>query len=158
MRKSHNGDRDMTDEKLYGVQPILAALQEERRRIGKIFISAQRRGAEVQRIMALAERRGIPVVMVERAQLQQLLGHGAHQGVMALVEPHVYTPWTDVVAHVTTGRGPHTLLLLDGVTDVGNFAALIRSAAAFGVHAIVLPRHDAVTLSPTVAKRSAGAI
>src|SRR2546422_44423 len=68
-RKSHNGDRDMTDEKLYGVHPILEALHEERRRIGKIFISAQRRGAEVQRIIALAERRGIPGVTVERVQL-----------------------------------------------------------------------------------------
>ncbi len=100
-RKSHNGDRDMTDEKLYGVHPVLEALQEERRRIGKIFI-AQRRGAEVQRIIALAARRGIPVVTVERVQLQQLLGHGAHQGVVALVEPHVYTPWTEIVAYVTT--------------------------------------------------------
>jgi len=44
------------------------------------------------------------------------------------------------------------------VTDVGNFAALIRSAAAFGVHAIIVPRHDAVPLTPAVAKRSAGAI
>lgn len=158
VRKSQNGDRDMTDEKLYGVHPILAALQEKRRRIGKIFMSAQRRGAEMQRIIALAKQRGIPVVMVERTQLQQLLGHGVHQGVMALVEPHVYTPWTDVIAHVTTGLGPHTLLVLDGVTDVGNFAALVRSAAAFGVHAIVLPRHDTVTLTPAVAKRSAGAI
>jgi len=158
VRTSHNGDRDMKDEKLYGIHPILEALQEERRRIEKIFISAQRRGAEMQRIIALAARRGIPVVMVERTQLQQLLGHGAHQGVVALVEPHVYTPWTDVVAHVTARLGSHTLLVLDGVTDVGNFAALIRSAAAFGVYAIVLPRHDAVTLTPAVAKRSAGAI
>ena len=157
VRKSHNGDRDMTGEKLYGVHPVLEALQEERRRIGKIFI-AQRRGAEVQRIIALAARRGIPVVTVERVQLQQLLGHGAHQGVVALVEPHVYTPWIEVVAYVTTRPGPHTMLVLDGVTDVGNFAALIRSAAAFGVHAIVLPRHDTVTLTPAIAKRSAGAI
>jgi len=148
----------MTDDKLYGIHPLLAALQEERRRIEKIFISVQRRGTEVQRIIALAERRGIPVVMVQRTQLQQLLGHGAHQGVMALVEPHVYTPWTDVAAQVTAEPGAHTLLVLDGVTDVGNFAALIRSAAAFGVHAIVLPRHAAVTLTPAVAKRSAGAI
>src|SRR5215510_9995323 len=158
MRKSHNGGRGMTDEKLYGIHPILAVLQEERRRIAKIFISAQRRGAEVQRIIALAEQRGIPIVTVERARLQQLLGHGVHQGVMALVEPHVFAPWTEVVAHVTAQPGPHTVLVLDGVTDVGNFAALIRSAAAFGVRAIVLPRHDAVTLTPAVAKRSAGAI
>ena len=67
--KSHNGERDMTDEKLYGIHPILAVLQEERRRIAKIFISAQRRGAEVQRIIALAAQRGIPIVTVERARL-----------------------------------------------------------------------------------------
>src|SRR5258708_4495647 len=50
------------------------------------------------------------------------------------------------------------MLILDSVTDVGNFAALIRSAAAFGVHAIVIPRHEAVSLTPAVAKLSAGAI
>lgn len=158
VRTPRNGEPEMTDETLYGIHPVLEALQGERRRISKIVMSAQRRGVAMQRIIALAEQRGIPVVMVERTQLQQLLGHGAHQGVVAFVEPHVYTPWAEVVAHVTARLGPHTLLVLDGVTDVGNFAALIRSAAAFGVHAIVLPRHDAVTLTPAIAKRSAGAI
>ena len=158
VRQGHNGEPTMTDEKLYGVHPVLEALQEERRHIRQVLISAQRRGAEVQRIIALAERRGIPVVTVERAQLQQLLGHRAHQGVVALTAPHVYQPWAEVMAYITTTPGPHTLLCLDSVTDVGNFAALIRSAAAFGVHAIVLPRHDAVPLTPAVAKRSAGAI
>jgi 23S rRNA (guanosine2251-2'-O)-methyltransferase len=157
-RQSHNGEHKMTDEKLYGVHPVLEALQEERRHIWKVLISAQRRGPEVQRIIALAERRGIPVVTVERPQLHQLLGHNAHQGVVALVEPHVYQPWPEVVTYVTAMPGPHTILVLDSVTDVGNFAALIRSAAAFGVHAIVLPRHAAVPLTPAVAKRSAGAI
>ena len=148
----------MMDDKLYGVRPVLEALQEERRHIRQVLLSTQRRGAEVQRIIALAERRGIPVVTVERPQLQQLLGHNAHQGVVALTEPHVYQPWTAVIAHITARPGPHTLLCLDSVTDVGNFAALIRSAVAFGVYAIVLPRHEAVPLTPVVAKRSAGAI
>ena len=148
----------MTDEKLYGVHPVLEALQEERRHIRQVLISAQRRGAEVQRIIALAERRRIPVVIVERAQLHQLLGHSAHQGVIALIEPHVYQPWAEIIASVKATPGPHTLLCLDGVMDVGNFAALIRSAAAFGVCAILVPRHGAVPLTPAVAKRSAGAI
>jgi 23S rRNA (guanosine2251-2'-O)-methyltransferase len=158
VRQSHNGDHKMTDEKLYGVHPVLEALQEERRHIRQVLISAQRRGTEIQRIIALARRRGIPVVIVERAQLHQLLGHSAHQGVVALTEPHVYQPWAEVIAYITATPGPHTLLCLDSVTDVGNFAALIRSAAAFGVHAIIVPRHDAVPLTPAVAKRSAGAI
>src|SRR5262249_44037382 len=157
-RQSHHGDRAMTDEKLYGVHPVLEALQEERRHIRQVLIGAQRRGAEVQRIIALAQRRGIPVVTVERAQLHQLLGHSAHQGVVALTEPHVYQPWAEVMASVTATPGPQTLLCLDSVTDVSNFAALIRSAAAFGVHAIFVPRHHAVPVTSTVAKRSAGAI
>src|SRR5215510_6638581 len=157
-KQSHNGDHKMTDEKLYGIYPVLEALQEERRHIRQVLISAQRRGAEIQRIIALARRRGIPVVTVERAELHQLLGHSAHQDVVALTEPHVYQPWAEVIAYITATPGPHTLLCLDSVTDVGNFAALIRSAAAFGVHAIIVPRHDAVPLTPAVAKRSAGAI
>ena len=157
-KQSHNGDHKMTDEKLYGIHPVLEALQEERRHIRQVLISAQRRGAEVQHIIALARRRGIPVVTVERAQLHQLLGHSAHQGVVALTEPHVYQPWAEVIAYITATPGPHTLLCLDSVTDAGNFAALIRSAVAFGVHAIIVPRHDAVPLTPAVAKRSAGAI
>ena len=148
----------MTDEKLYGVHPVLEALQAARRHIRKVLISTQRRGAEVQRIIALAERRGIPVVTVERPQLYQLLGHNAHQGIVALAKPHVYQPWLEVVTDVTTMPGSCTMLVLDSVTDVGNFAALIRSAAAFGVHAIVIPRHEAVSLTPAVAKLSAGAI
>jgi 23S rRNA (guanosine2251-2'-O)-methyltransferase len=148
----------MTDEKLYGVHPVLAALQETRRHIRQVFISAQRHGAEVQHIIALAKRRGIPVVIVERVQLHQLLGHSAHQGVVALIEPYSYQSWAEVIAYISATSGPHTFLGLDSVTDVGNFAALIRSAAAFGVYAIILSRHDTVSLTPVVAKRSAGAI
>jgi 23S rRNA (guanosine2251-2'-O)-methyltransferase len=148
----------MTDEKLYGIHPVLAALQEERRHIRQVLISAQRRGAEVQQIIVLAKRRGIPVVTVERAQLHQWLGHSAHQGVVALIEPHIYRSWAEVLTYITATPGPQTLLSLDSVTDVGNFAALIRSAVAFGVHAILLSRHDTVSLTPVVAKRSAGAI
>lgn len=157
-RQSRNGDHTMTDEKLYGIHPVLTALQEERRHIRQVLISAQRRGAGVQHIITLAKRRGIPVITVERAQLHQLLGHSAHQGVVALAEPYSYQSWAEVIAYITAIPGPHTLLGLDSVTDVGNFAALIRSAAAFGVHAIILPRHDTVPLTPVIAKRSAGAI
>lgn len=148
----------MTDEKLYGIRPILEALQGERRLISQIFISTQRRGQEIQQILTLAEQRSIPVVMVERPQLERLLGHSAHQGVIALAKPHAYQAWDETLKQVTTTVGPQTVLCLDCITDVGNFAALIRSAAAFGVRVILVPRHGAVSLTPAVAKHSAGAI
>lgn len=148
----------MSDDKLYGIHPVLEALQEERRHISKILLSGQRRDTARQRIVVLAERRGIPVESVERSYLQQLLGHSAHQGVVALAAPHLYPAWPAVRTALRATPGPQTLLCLDQVTDVGNFAALIRSAAAFGVQTILLPRHETVSVTPAVAKRSAGAI
>jgi 23S rRNA (guanosine2251-2'-O)-methyltransferase len=50
------------------------------------------------------------------------------------------------------------MVLLDEVTDAGNFAALLRSADAFGVHSVIVPRHRSVALTAMVAKRSAGAV
>jgi 23S rRNA (guanosine2251-2'-O)-methyltransferase len=63
-----------------------------------------------------------------------------------------------VLERLAAAREPQTILLLDGVTDVGNFAALMRSAVAFGVEVIILPRHRSVTLTATAARRSAGAV
>lgn len=148
----------MPDDKLYGIHPVLEALQEARRPIHKILLSGQRRDAAVQRIIVLAEQRGIPVTAVERPYLQQLVGHSAHQGVVAFAAPHIAPAWAELRATLRTTSGPQTVLCLDQVTDVGNFAALIRSAVAFGVQAILLPRHDAVSVTSTVAKRSAGAL
>jgi 23S rRNA (guanosine2251-2'-O)-methyltransferase len=96
--------------------------------------------------------------MVTGVQLQHLLGHSHHQGVAALVEPLGYQTFSAAITALLARQRPCTILLLDEVTDVGNFAALLRSAVAFGVEVILLPRHRSVSLTPTVAKRSAGAV
>lgn len=146
----------MKDEKLYGIHPVLEALQEGQRHIVKIYMGLQKHNMELQRIRVLAEQRGIPVVAVARPRLHQLLGHEMHQGVIAIAEPYAYQPWSAVINRLTTGEGQQTVLALDGVTDVGNFAALIRTGVAFGVRTIIIPRHASVGLTPAVAKYSAG--
>jgi 23S rRNA (guanosine2251-2'-O)-methyltransferase len=149
----------MREEKLYGLHAVSAALK-GRRRIGKVLVDGQRRDMAIQEIVSHAAQRGVSVEMVTGAHLQHLLGHSQHQGVVALVEPLEYHAFADVISSFSSasGRRPWIVLLLDEVTDVGNFAALMRSAAAFGVEIVLLPRHRSVTLTPTVAKRSAGAI
>ncbi|MGQ4807762.1 putative TrmH family tRNA/rRNA methyltransferase [Candidatus Entotheonellaceae bacterium PAL068K] len=148
----------MSQEKLYGVHPVLEALDGQRRCVERVLIDEQRHGAGIRRITALAGQRAIPVESVQGAQLHRLLGHRQHQGVVALVTPLGYEPFATVLGRLSTTRGGHTVVLLDEVTDVGNFAALIRSAAAFGAETLCVPRHRSVSLTPTVAKRSAGAV
>jgi 23S rRNA (guanosine2251-2'-O)-methyltransferase len=148
----------MNIEKLYGVHAVLAALEGQQRRVHKVLVDQQRRGPAAERIARLAAQRGIPVETVAGAQLQRVLGHGQHQGVVALAAPPAYQTFASVLARLEATRAPHTVVLLDGVTDVGNFAALVRSAVAFGVELLILPRHRSVTLTATVARRSAGAV
>jgi 23S rRNA (guanosine2251-2'-O)-methyltransferase len=145
-------------EKLYGVHAVLAALEGQRRRVCKVLLEQRRHGAAAERIMTLAAQGGIPVETVAAAQLQRVLGHSQHQGVVALAVPLDYQPFASVLGQLAATREPQTVLLLDGVTDVGNFAALMRSAVAFGVEVLILPRHRSVTLTATAAKRSAGAV
>jgi 23S rRNA (guanosine2251-2'-O)-methyltransferase len=148
----------MSLEKLYGVHAVLAALEGQQRRICKVLLEQRRHGSAAERIMILAGRRGIPVETVTGVQLQRVLGHSQHQGVVALAVPLDYQTFASVLARLSATQEPQTILLLDGVTDVGNFAALMRSAVAFGVEVMILPRHRSVTLTATVAKRSAGAV
>lgn len=148
----------MREEKLYSVHAVTAALRGRRRRIEKVCVDGRRRDAVIQAIIDLAAQRGIPVETVTSAQLQHMLGHGHHQGVMALAAPIGYQSFSEAMLPLFTAPKPGPILLLDEVTDVGNFAALLRSAAAFGVQVILLPRHRSVPLTPTVARLSAGAI
>jgi 23S rRNA (guanosine2251-2'-O)-methyltransferase len=148
----------MHAETLYGLHAVTAALEGRRRHIAKVFIDSRRRDVAMQQIVRLAEQCGIPVEMVTGGQLHHLLGHSHHQGVVALVEPLGYQTFSVAISSLLSKQRPCTILLLDEVTDVGNFAALMRSAVAFGVEVILLPRHRSVTLTPTVAKRSAGAV
>jgi 23S rRNA (guanosine2251-2'-O)-methyltransferase len=148
----------MSLEKLYGVHAVLAALEGQRRHICKVLLDQQRHGPAAERIVALAGQRGIAVETVPGVQLQRMLGHSQHQGVVALAVPLAYQTFASVLERLAAAREPQTILLLDGVTDVGNFAALMRSAVAFGVEVIILPRHRSVTLTATAARRSAGAV
>ena len=66
---------------------------------------------------------------------------------------------TDAAPDGTAGGSPQVLLLVvDGVTDPGNLGAILRTAECAGVTGVVLPRHRAARITPTVAKRAAGAI
>ena len=148
----------MSEETIYGIHAVIGALKNERRHVLRILVDARRHDDAVQKIMTLAERRGIPLEAVNRAQLNRSLGHPRHQGVAALVEPLAYGSFRQVRERGEETAGPRTLLVLDGVTDVGNFASLIRSAVAFGVDTVVVPRNRSVALTSEVAKRSSGAV
>ncbi len=106
-------------------------------------------------IIDLADEAKVPIRQIGRSKFESEARTEAPQGVLARAAPlEVYE--LETLADATTG--PPFLVLVDGVTDPGNLGALLRTAECAGVTGVVLPRHRAAHITPTVAKAAAGAI
>jgi 23S rRNA (guanosine2251-2'-O)-methyltransferase len=104
----------------------------------------------------LAGRAGIAVVDLGRADLDRMCGTAPHQGLALSVPPYRYAHPDDLLARAEHAA-PGLLVALDGVTDPRNLGAVVRSAAAFGAHGVVVPERRAAGMTAAAWKTSAGA-
>ena len=116
----------------------------------------------VEAVVAIAKDRRIEIQAANRARLAQISGENRHQGIVAeIVRSSVLDEGalrTLVERRLTTNeQKPLLLLILDGIQDPHNLGACLRTADAAGVDAVVVPRHGAAGLGPTVSKVAAGA-
>jgi len=110
------------------------------------------RNERVLQLVDLAIDAGLRAEAVEEFRLDQLTGEGVHQGILVRignVEP------VDL-RQAAAGDGPALVLLLDSITDPQNVGAILRTAVAVGVAAVVLPRRRGALLTPGVHRASAG--
>jgi 23S rRNA (guanosine2251-2'-O)-methyltransferase len=116
---------------------------------------------QLDEIEAIARRRKVRIDVVSRSRLDAQARTDAPQGVVALCAP-VTPVELDELCGVTPDRSARRatplLLVVSGVTDPRNLGALLRSAECAGVTGVVLARHRAAHLTPTVTKVAAGAI
>lgn len=141
---------------LYGVQPVLEALEACPQRIEKIWIAYGRSGPAVQRILALARQARVPFSSRDRAALDEKAGGAPHQGVVALAAAAEPIPFDGFLEGLEPGSGVF-VALLDEIQDPHNLGAILRTACAAGVQGVLLPRHRTCPVTPAVVKASAGA-
>lgn len=111
----------------------------------------------VREVLSLASDRAIGVLEVPRAELDRLTGDAVHQGVALAMPPYEYAHPDDLIAEANlTGEVP-LIVALDGVTDPRNLGAIVRSAAAFGAHGVVVPTRRSAGMTAGAWKASAGA-
>jgi 23S rRNA (guanosine2251-2'-O)-methyltransferase len=140
---------------LFGFHAVTARLRQRANAIEAIYVDASRNDARARELTARARAAGVAVHTVDAARLAVLAGHGAHQGVVAIVDAQrPYVTLDDVFADLGE---PALLLVLDGVTDPHNLGACLRNADAFGAQAVLVPKDRAVGLNATVAKAASGA-
>lgn len=139
----------------YGVHSVESLLELEPERVLTLFTLKGRDDQRLQKILELAEPFGISVQKASRDSLEKLAGLPFHQGVVAAVRPHPTLNEKDLDALLQADSKP-LLLALDQVTDPHNLGACIRTAAAMGVTAVIVPRDRSASLTPTARKVAAG--
>lgn len=116
-------------------------------------------GQKDQEIEALArqlEQEGIPVERVAKPVLDSLSSHGAHQGVIVRTQPFAYANLSEIIQRA--GSENALVVVLDHVTDEGNFGAIVRSAEVVGAAGVVIANARAARVGVGAYKTSAGAV
>jgi 23S rRNA (guanosine2251-2'-O)-methyltransferase len=149
------------EELLWGIHPVLEAMQHHPRRLSEILIQRGRAGAKYQEIIDLARAHKVRLRFVEAARLG-VPGHCPHQGVVARQAAIQLQDLPDLLAgaqeEAAAKNSLPRLLVLDSLQDPRNLGAVLRSALAAGFTSVLLTRDRSAPLSGTVARTSAGAI
>ncbi|MBT8090749.1 MAG: 23S rRNA (guanosine(2251)-2'-O)-methyltransferase RlmB [Gammaproteobacteria bacterium] len=145
-----------------GLRAVEQLLAGESAEIRQIYAEYQTANPRVQAVIAAAQKAGIGIQAANRARLTQISGESRHQGIVAEIQRSTIMDEaalrTLVEERLQDAAGPPLLLLvLDGIQDPHNLGACMRTADAAGVDAVIVPRHGAAGLGPTVSKVAAGA-
>ncbi|HDS29965.1 MAG TPA: 23S rRNA (guanosine(2251)-2'-O)-methyltransferase RlmB [Firmicutes bacterium] len=108
-----------------------------------------------EKLAQQAESTGIPVERVKRSYLDSRMGRANHQGIAAKVSPFPYTDFDDWLEK-NPPPAQCLVIVLDGVQDPGNLGHILRQAAGFSAHGVIIPERRACGVTPTVEKTSAG--
>ncbi|MFY0672217.1 MAG: 23S rRNA (guanosine(2251)-2'-O)-methyltransferase RlmB [Bacteroidia bacterium] len=141
---------------IYGYHPVSEAIAKGKS-IQKVILQSGEFEEHSKKMWHDLKGSGINIQRWPRQKLDRLV-KGNHQGIVAFVSPVAFAELSNVVANAFDKGETPLLCWLDGVTDVRNVGAIMRSAAGFGVHGIILPSKSGATLTADVVKSSAGAI
>lgn len=116
-----------------------------------------RRDERIAEIFRLAAEHHVALLEVPRSELDKFTGAAVHQGVAAKLEAYEYAHPDELLERAGELGEPPLVVMLDGVTDPRNLGAVIRSAAGFGAHGVVIAERRSASMTASAWKSSAGA-
>ena len=157
-KRSHDAAKAAETHLIYGIAPVLEALQGSPKRVRKILVSSGRTDERIEALTEQAGRVGVPVNRTDRQEIDNLVPKGArHQGVTAYVANVRYSSADDLIRSIATpGAGPG--LILDGVEDPRNLGAILRTAECSGVAGVFMPERRSAGITAAAVKTAAGAV
>ncbi|WP_299486400.1 23S rRNA (guanosine(2251)-2'-O)-methyltransferase RlmB [uncultured Allomuricauda sp.] len=140
---------------IYGIRAILEAIEAEQP-INKIFLQKGLGGELFKSLETVIRKNGLSSSYVPVEKLNRLTKNN-HQGAVANISPVQFHNFEELVEAVLEKEGVPLFLLLDQVSDVRNFGAIMRTAECCGVDGIIIPKNGAAPITDDTVKTSAGA-
>lgn len=142
---------------IYGRNPVNELAATHPKLIQQLWVADSIDRAIFDEVRTMAKHLKIPFAGVGEKYLKQMLGNDTvHQGIAARLREFPYTEWADWLSGIDIAEKP-SVVLLDELQDPHNVGAIIRTAAAMGVSAVLMPTHRQVGVTSSVIKTSVGA-
>jgi 23S rRNA (guanosine2251-2'-O)-methyltransferase len=123
--------------------------------IVELYLSDDLAADQLEEVGGTATGRGVNVHVEKPQILEQLCHTGEHQGFLAKMGPFPYAPINEILS---TAVEKPVYLVLDSIQDPYNFGAMLRSAGAFALDAVIIGKHRQVPVTSMVARSSAGVV
>lgn len=152
----HRGERKHdidTSLVTYGRNSVMEFLRAGK--VRQIYLKSGRHDERLQEVLEEAKSRAVPIREVEEEELDSMSGGVVHQGIAALLFPYEYQDMNAVIKK-WEGKDP-IFILLDGVEDVRNLGAIVRTAECAGAACVLLPNHKSSPVTAAAMKTAAGA-
>jgi 23S rRNA (guanosine2251-2'-O)-methyltransferase len=140
-----------------GRNSVVEALREGVPVTGVYVAEGAERDARLREVFSLVAERGISLLEVSKRELDNKTNGAVHQGLAARVPSYEYAHADDLLDAAAANAEKPLIVALDHVTDPRNLGAVVRSAAGFGVHGVVIPERRSAGMTASAWKTSAGA-
>lgn len=156
-RSQRRTPRGGDSEWVAGRNAVVEALRADMPVTGLYVVEGTERDGRLREAFAIAADRGISLLEVGRHELDKMTSGAVHQGLAARVPAYEYAHPDDLLDRAAEAGEAPLIVALDSVTDPRNLGAVVRSAAGFGAHGVLVPERRAAGMTASAWKTSAGA-
>jgi 23S rRNA (guanosine2251-2'-O)-methyltransferase len=143
-------------ETIFGIYPIQEAISSNVV-IDKLYIQKGISNHKIDEIVRSLENKDATISFVPIEKLNRLT-RGNHQGIVAISSPIAFHTLEELVERIIASKKSPLFLILDQISDVRNFGAILRTAECTGVDAVIIQKKGGAPVTGDTVKTSAGAI
>ncbi|MER0091991.1 23S rRNA (guanosine(2251)-2'-O)-methyltransferase RlmB [Corynebacterium sp. KPL2838] len=155
-RRNSGRHQKETAEMVVGRNPVIECLHAKVPATTLYIAAGTRNDKRLSEAVSMCNTRNIPIIEVQRHEMDRMTGNGMHQGIGLHIPPYKYAAVEDLIANAAENPRPGMFVILDNITDPRNLGAVIRSVAAFGGDGVIIPERRSASVTAVAWRTSAG--